>query len=315
MTMSDNYEYDLAVSFAGEDRIFVEAVVEACKLRGFKVFYYHDVVNAWLGKDFLREQRRIYGEGTRYFVPFISKHYLSKPITTDEFRTALSTDVQKFGGYILPLKMDDTKIPADLLLPSTEYIRVDGKSPEAVADILHERVHGLPSSSTPLQIPSKDDDVLSGFKKPKPLATNFNSYKAGQEVLAYFQTVLLTRIGSLEEAGYAATLMTPDGMLALRIETGNQTIYALDAWQGVMGNDKALGFNEGFGRHTMSKSSMTATATPVPGDKSGDVLLQVTNLSLLPHIGTESLLTKEAFLEAIWNKIMERLDRSHKAMS
>lgn len=307
----EEYEYDLAFSFAGEDKALVEATVRACQKLGFKVFFYHDVVNEWLGKDFMREQRKIYGEGTRYFVPFISRYYLAKPITTDEFRTAISTDVQKFGGYILPLKLDDTKIPGDLLQPSTEYLRVDGKSPEEIATILYERVHGRPSAVQPdVQEPLAHVATSADFKRPKPLTANFNAYKAGQEVLDYLESELQRRIGSLEEAGYAATLMKQDGMVALRIESGNRLVYALDAWQGISHDDKALGFNEGSGSHSMSKTSMTATASLVPGDAQAGTCLKVMNFSLLPQTGSETILTKKDFLEAVWNKVLERLDQA-----
>jgi hypothetical protein len=72
--------YDLAVSFAGEQRTYVEQVVRACQRRGLRVFYDRDMNNEWWGKSFIREQRKVYSSRTRFFVPFLSSEYLAKPI-------------------------------------------------------------------------------------------------------------------------------------------------------------------------------------------------------------------------------------------
>jgi len=79
--------FDLAFSFAGEHRDYVEQTKNACERLGLKVFYDRDKNNEWWGKNFIAEQRRIYGALTRYFVPFISTEYwyLAKPIPFDEF--------------------------------------------------------------------------------------------------------------------------------------------------------------------------------------------------------------------------------------
>ena len=85
MHSSENPPYDLAVSFAGEHRAYVERVVRAGEARGLRIFYDRDKGNDWWGKSFIREQRNVYGSQTRYFVPFISSEYLTKPIPMDEF--------------------------------------------------------------------------------------------------------------------------------------------------------------------------------------------------------------------------------------
>lgn len=49
-------EYDIAVSFAGEQRSYVAQTVAACKALGLRVFYDRDKNNEWWGKNFIREQ-------------------------------------------------------------------------------------------------------------------------------------------------------------------------------------------------------------------------------------------------------------------
>ncbi len=50
-------EYDLAVSFAGEQRDYVVATVRACQAAGLKVFYDKNKNNTWWGGNFIQEQR------------------------------------------------------------------------------------------------------------------------------------------------------------------------------------------------------------------------------------------------------------------
>ena len=95
MSITANEVYDLAVSFAGERRTYVEQSVQACKKLGLQVFYDGDMSNEWWGKNFIREQRKIYGARTRFFVPFISTEYLAKPIPMDEFSSAMMTAVKR----------------------------------------------------------------------------------------------------------------------------------------------------------------------------------------------------------------------------
>ena len=53
--MSGEDIYDLAVSFAGEHRTYVERTVRACEALGLHVFYDRDKNNEWWGKNFIRE--------------------------------------------------------------------------------------------------------------------------------------------------------------------------------------------------------------------------------------------------------------------
>jgi len=51
-------EYDLAVSFAGEQRDYVVATVRACQAAGLKVFYDKNKNNTWWGGTSFRNSAR-----------------------------------------------------------------------------------------------------------------------------------------------------------------------------------------------------------------------------------------------------------------
>lgn len=141
--------YDLAVSFAGEQRDYVERVVAECKARDLRVFYDRDAkVNIW-GRNFIREFRTVYG-GTQahFFVPFLSTEYLSKAYPMDEFHAAMVEAInRRTYDYILPVIIGDVRVPSDLLSPAIGFLRAEDYPPETLASIIAERV----ASTDPLE--------------------------------------------------------------------------------------------------------------------------------------------------------------------
>ena len=78
------YKYDIALSFAGEDRDFVDRVAQILKDNKVRVFYdKFEEVDLW-GKDLGIHFDYVYRRQSKYFVPFISVHYeqkvLEKPV-------------------------------------------------------------------------------------------------------------------------------------------------------------------------------------------------------------------------------------------
>jgi hypothetical protein len=116
MTADASHPYDIALSFAGEDRPTAEACARQLKVVGYRVFYdlweQHDL----LGKDLVVHLDRVYGTAARYCVVFISKHYVEKAWTRHELRSAQARALQAHSEYILPLRLDDTPVPG---MPST----------------------------------------------------------------------------------------------------------------------------------------------------------------------------------------------------
>ena len=137
--MNEEKSYDIAVSFAGEDRPYVAAVVDAAKARGLAVFYDADKGNEWWGRSVIREQRRVYGSQTRFFVPFISTAYLAKPFPMDEFEAAMMTAVKQGDDYVLPIFIGNVEVPPDLLHPQTRYLRAEDHTPDQMADQLAQK--------------------------------------------------------------------------------------------------------------------------------------------------------------------------------
>src|SRR5438552_1112929 len=73
-------EYDVAVSYAGEDRQNVEAVVESLRNAGIKIFYDHledEKAKLW-GKNLYDYLQDVYQNKAEYCLMFVSAHYVEK---------------------------------------------------------------------------------------------------------------------------------------------------------------------------------------------------------------------------------------------
>ena len=78
-----NMKYDVALSFAGEQRPFVEEVATHLKSSGLRVFYDDFEQNLLWGNDLLEFTKDVY-TSSRYVVLFISEEYCSKAWPTLE---------------------------------------------------------------------------------------------------------------------------------------------------------------------------------------------------------------------------------------
>lgn len=111
---ADDQTYEVALSFAGEQRSYVRDVAAVLKDAGVAVFFDEDV-DLW-GKDLAVELGEIYASRSRYVVVFVSEEYVSKSWTHHERQHALAGRLRRRDESVLPAKFDDTELPG---LPST----------------------------------------------------------------------------------------------------------------------------------------------------------------------------------------------------
>ena len=105
-------QYQVAVSFAGEQREFVEEVVRFLKQRWkLSVFYDADERTHLWGQSLAPEFTDIYENQAEVVVVFVSKEYAEKQWTRHEFKAALSGAASTDGVYILLAAFDETKLP------------------------------------------------------------------------------------------------------------------------------------------------------------------------------------------------------------
>jgi RES domain-containing protein len=104
-------KFKVALSFAGENREYVSQVASILRMSGISVFYDEfEQADLW-GKELIEFLEKIYGYESEYVMMFISKDYLIKIWTNHERKAALNTALKNGSDYILPVRLDDTKLP------------------------------------------------------------------------------------------------------------------------------------------------------------------------------------------------------------
>ncbi len=134
------YDFDFALSFACEDRSFAVQLAALLKGEGARVFYDMDFTADLLGKDLYQEFQRVYGENSKFFVPFISKHYIEKKWPKHELKQAQARDFKSDEEYILPLRIDDSKLPG--LNDTVGYLDLRSTSIPEVAKLCMQKLNG-----------------------------------------------------------------------------------------------------------------------------------------------------------------------------
>jgi hypothetical protein len=133
-----NYEYDVALSFAGENRNYVENVAKHLRENKIRVFYDNfEKVNLF-GKNIYNHFSEIYHKKSRFVVVFISEHYSKKIWTNHELANAQARALSEKIEYILPARFDNTEIPG--LLNTISYIDLNKYTAIEFAELVIEKL-------------------------------------------------------------------------------------------------------------------------------------------------------------------------------
>ncbi len=90
------------------------------------------------GKNLYTYLSDIYQNKTHYCVMFISQHYAQKLWTNHERQAAQARAFEENEEYILPIRLDDTKIPG---IPSTiAYLSWPPETAETIADTIVKKL-------------------------------------------------------------------------------------------------------------------------------------------------------------------------------
>lgn len=118
---NEEFDYDVALSFAGEDREFAKQLYDALRSEHIKVFYDEAEKAKLWGKDLYTYLSELYSKRTRFCIVFMSKHYAEKGWTIHERKAAQSRALEEGEReFILPIRLDETEVPG--ILPTVGYL-------------------------------------------------------------------------------------------------------------------------------------------------------------------------------------------------
>ncbi len=135
-----DYEYDVAISFAGTQRPIAEVIAEGLRANGVRVFYDNFYPEQLWGKDLVAFFNEIYERRSRFCLILISSEYNERMWTIHERQSAQARSLKEKGQeYILPVKVEDVDLPG---MPSSiGYLSLKDRTPESVADLLIKKIH------------------------------------------------------------------------------------------------------------------------------------------------------------------------------
>ena len=134
-----NFEFDIALSFAGEDRKIAEELALLLIERNVRVFYdFHRRAELW-GKDH-QHLRSIYRDKSCYCIILVSKAFKDKKWTRYELKQAQAREVQDGREYVLALRLDDTDLPE--LNPTDFYEDLRTTNLNQICDLVIKKLEG-----------------------------------------------------------------------------------------------------------------------------------------------------------------------------
>jgi TIR domain len=134
------YEFDIALSFAGEDRAVAEQLAELLDADGIRVFYdRYEEAQLW-GKDLYQHLQEVYRDKAEYCLIFVSQAYSRKLWTRHELKQAQARAFRENQEYILPVRLDDTEIPG--LNATVGYIDLRTHDITTLKDLISKKLFG-----------------------------------------------------------------------------------------------------------------------------------------------------------------------------
>ncbi len=118
--MRRDVQFEIALSFAGEDRLYVDQVANLLRDSGVAVFYdLFEEAKLW-GKNLYDYLSDVYQNKALYTIMFVSKHYAGKLWPSHERQAMQARAFQEHHEYVLPARFDNTDIPG--ILPTVAYV-------------------------------------------------------------------------------------------------------------------------------------------------------------------------------------------------
>lgn len=145
---SPRYQYDVALSFAGEDRMTADSLAHSMKAASLNVFFDDfEKANLW-GKDLFTTLHEVYSQQARYCIMLISKAYAEKVWTVHERRAAQERALnERDNEYLLPIRIDDTPLPG---LPRTIAYLDASMGAEKITGLFLEKLAAKLASQRPV---------------------------------------------------------------------------------------------------------------------------------------------------------------------
>ncbi len=197
--MDNKHKYHIALSFAGENRNYVEQVNKCLKEKGVECFYDSDEEAYLWGKHLPETLDDIYKNQARFCVMFISRFYRDKEWTRQERRSALERASKQDTEYILPARFDDTDIPG--LQSTIHYADLRKITPEKLCDLIQQKLnYGKTNQELMEPQPTTEKSLSFDIPKIKRKISDFEKNKFLKESFATVEKYFKEALKHLKES-------------------------------------------------------------------------------------------------------------------
>jgi hypothetical protein len=211
-------KYDLAISFAGEQRSLAESVARRLDASGYSIFYDDFELASLWGRDLTVVLGDVYAKQARYCLVIVSKDYVSKPWTNLERQNILSAFMRNRSGYVLCLKTDEESLPG---LP-------DVVTTVSLASQSYARIYKLLVETLG---PPDHDNTVSGL-------SDADKYLAYRVISACFRRAVFTRMhGQINVEAMDTSLRQIIGSVQPLIPEMSNPALQRNAWDIIRGID------------------------------------------------------------------------------
>ncbi|GGS46497.1 toll/interleukin-1 receptor domain-containing protein [Actinokineospora fastidiosa] len=286
--MTEVATYDVAVSFAEEQREAVDEVVEAFRQRGLTVLHGPDQIHDWWAR---KDRGDLPVARVRFFLPFVS--------AVDEFTAAMLRAVKAGDQHVLPVLVGPVAVPEELLHPHVDYLRAS--TPDRLTDAVSGRVEAAEAAGRD-RAPVAEVVTTARAAAPAPsVPATFSRYAEQDAALRYLGEQFAAALPGLAGRGLVGTAHIGDSRIAVRVERAGDTVYALDIQRGGIGGDETVNFV--VGRHDPGSACSNGWARPVHDTATGATGFELHDLSLLGRAAEPRTYSREELFTALWERI------------
>lgn len=302
--MDSQFKFDVAISFAGEDRTTARELADTLTANGVKVFYdeFH-LLDLW-GKNLVEFFQDTYMNQARFFIPLLSAHYAEKAWPSLEKQSALARTMQTKGEYILPLRLDDTQVPG--ILPTVGYLDLRQINIDRVVELVLHKLGRTESKTMDDRTPVARLDIPMPTIQPKPTQRDKDLF--AQESFHCIREYFRQGLEDLER--HAKDLQSHlreihSEMFIATIYRGGNLGNKCKVWIGGLFGANSIAYREGADV-TVDNNSMNDSLSVE--EAKGTLGLKPSGM-WMGGPQTKDLLSQEKAAEYLWRRFTERLSR------
>lgn len=300
------FEYDIAISFAGENRNTAEDIAGKLKANGVRVFYDKYEEAHLLGMDLYEHLHDVYSNKAKCCMMLISQYYVDKAWTTHERKSVQERALLESGPYIIPVRLDDTPVPG--LRSTVAYFDLRTRSVDALIDLMLQKLGKEQGSKTQQQDFFHSPSYNIPLPKIKKRFSERDKDKFYEDCFITIKAYFKQGIKKLNETeGYEADFMDMSAYrFSCKIYSDGKRVAACTVW---MGNSHFSGNSIGFSYEPNQELSNSLNES-LSIQETGDALKLKAMMDIF-GLAKSQLLSPSEAAEYLWKKLIERLNQRY----